>query len=120
MPVVSPDNQFIACRYYVKPGLRGIAIVPFQGGLPVKLLPIPIVEGQQIHWINNGHSLTYMDTVEGASNIWSYDLDTGATRQLTNFKTDQIFAYAWSPDYKELACERWTNTNDVTLISIQK
>ncbi len=121
MPVVSPDNQFLACRYYVETGgRRGIAIIPVQGGLPVKLLPIPVMLFQRVQWISNGHALTYIDVVNGVSNIWSYSLDDGSKQQLTNFQTDQIFAYAWSPDNKQLACERGAEVNDVMTIRNQR
>jgi eukaryotic-like serine/threonine-protein kinase len=116
MPVVSPDSQFIACRYYVANGVRGIAIVPLAGGRPVKLLPIPIMDWQRVQWISQGHALSYIDTTNGVSNIWSYDLDTGSRKQLTNFKTEQIFSYAWSPDYTQLACERGMKVSDVALV----
>jgi Tol biopolymer transport system component len=117
MPVFSPDNQFIACRYYIEAGLRGIAIIPAKGGDPIRLLPIPIMEWQRIEWINNGRALTYIDRTK--SNIWSYDLNSGAAKQLTDFKTDQIFAYAWSPNQKQLACQRGNEIRDVTIISNQ-
>jgi serine/threonine protein kinase/Tol biopolymer transport system component len=117
MPIVSPDGQFIACRYYIAPRQRGIAIIPFQGGPPVKLLPIPIMEWQRVQWINNGHALTYVNTANGAANIWSYDLDSGTTKQLTAFKTERIFAYAWSPDEKQVACERGAEMRDVMIIN---
>ncbi|MGH9970002.1 MAG: protein kinase domain-containing protein [Pyrinomonadaceae bacterium] len=117
MPVFSPDNQFIACRYYVEPGVLGIAILPFHGGAPVKLLPIAIMDWQQVQWIANGGALSYIKSVNGVSNIWSYELDTGVTKQLTDFKADQIFSYGWSPDYKQLALQRGATVSDVTIIS---
>src|SRR5947209_808553 len=85
MPVVSPDNRFIACRYYLDTGGMGIAIIPFQGGPPIKLLPIPIMQWQSVQWRNDGRALTYINNVNGASNIWSYDLDSGESKQLTDF-----------------------------------
>jgi len=120
MPVVSPDNQFIACRYDLETGRRGIAIIPFEGGPPVRLVRIPIMEWQRVLWLANGHGLTYINTIDGASNIWSYDLDSGSTKQLTDFKSDQIFSYAWSPGFKQLACERGTRISDVAIIDSQK
>ena len=118
MPVVSPDNQYLACRYFVDNGARkAIAIIPVDGGLPVRLLKtIPVKLFQRVEWISNGHALSYVKTVKGVSNIWSYNLDDGSEHQLTNFETDQIFAYAWSPDNKKLACERGTEINDVMII----
>ena len=71
---------------------------------------------QRVEWISNGHALSYIKTVKGVSNIWSYNLDDGSEHQLTNFQIDQIFAYAWSPDNKNLACQRGTEMNDVMII----
>ncbi|HKY26574.1 MAG TPA: protein kinase [Pyrinomonadaceae bacterium] len=120
MPVFSPDGRFIACRYYVEQDVRGIAIIPAEGGAPLKLLPIPVMDWQRVEWIANGKALSYIDTVDGVSNIWSYELDSGAKKQLTHFKTDQIFAYAWSPDFKQLATQRGTTVSDVSIISYGK
>jgi len=117
MPVFSPDNRFIACRYEIEPGLLGIAILLPEGGKPVKLLRIPIRDWQRVQWIEDGRALSYIDTANGVSNIWSYDVDSGATKQLTYFNIDQIFAYAWSPDFKQLATQRGTTVSDVTIIS---
>ena len=117
MPVFSPDNQFIACRSSLESGSRDVAIFPAQGGRPLKRVPIPIQEWQRVQWLPNRHELSYIKIVDGYSNIWSYDLDTGASKQLTNFNSDRIYAYAWSPDFKQVACQRGTNISDVTMIS---
>jgi Tol biopolymer transport system component len=122
MPVVSPDNQFMACRYNVENGAqRKIAIISVQGGLPVKLLSIPVRLFQSVRWIANGRALTYIDIAKGVSNIKSYNLDDGSTKQLTSFQEDdQIFAYAWSPDNRQLAWQRGAEVNNVITISNQK
>ena len=115
MPVVSADNQFMACRYFVENGARrGIAIIPVQGGLPVKLLPIPIMLFQRVQWLDNDHALSYIDTTDGVSNIWKYNLDDGSRQPLTNFRDDQIFTYAWSRE--SLAIERGAEINNVITV----
>jgi eukaryotic-like serine/threonine-protein kinase len=116
MPIVSPDNQFIACRHRLADGSMGIAILPFQGGPPVRLLPIPIMDWQHIEWINNGRALSYIRTVNGISNVWSYEIDTGETKQLTDFRGEQIFAYAWSHNQEQLACERGQRSSVVMML----
>ena len=116
MPVFSPDNQLIAARYNRDSGSSDVAIFSAQGGLPLKHFPVPIQEWQRIQWLNN-HELSYIQNTDGYSNIWSYDLNTGTSRQLTYFYSDRIYAYAWSPDYKQVACQRGTNIRDVTMIS---
>jgi Tol biopolymer transport system component len=121
MPAVSPDTRFMACRYYVQAGLVGIAILPLQGESPIRRVPeIPIIDWQQVQWTADGRALTYIDIANGISNIWSYDLGTLTSSQVTYFQSEQIFAYAWSPNYRQLACQRGTQVSDVTIISGQR
>jgi Tol biopolymer transport system component len=117
LPVVSPDGRFIACRYYIEPGVRGIAILPFEGGTPVKLLPIKIIDWQRVLWSPDGRALTYVEARDGVYNLRSQPLDGGQHSQLTKFQTDRIFSYDWSPDGKQLVCERGVETADVIMVS---
>jgi serine/threonine protein kinase/Tol biopolymer transport system component len=119
MPVVSPDNQSVACRTYPVGLAQEISILSVEKGALIKRLPIRMRERQRVQWTPDGHALTYIDVADGVSNIWSYDLADGSRKQLTDFKSDQIFAYAWSPDFKQLACLRGTEVRDVTLITNQ-
>jgi serine/threonine protein kinase/Tol biopolymer transport system component len=120
MPVASPDSQFIACSYYGENEGRGIAIFPYQGGPMVRLVPIPLRDWQRVQWIDGGHALSYIEIANHVSNIWSYNLVASTSRQVTDFKTDQIFAYAWSPDQKQLACLRGTDMRETMIIDDQK
>jgi Tol biopolymer transport system component len=88
------------------------------GVADVKVLEIPssvyITAG--LRWTPDGRALTYIDTINGVSNIWSLSLDGGPPKQLTDFKTDQIFWFDFSRDGKQLALSRGTQTSDVILI----
>ena len=117
MPVFSPDNQFIAARYDRESGTHDVAIFSAQGGQPLKYFTVPIQDWQTVKWLSNSRQLSYVKNVDGYSNIWTYDLETGATKQITHFNSDQIYAYAWSPDYKQIACLRGSKVNNVTMIS---
>ena len=116
MPVFSPDTQFVAARYNLDSNSDDVAIFPAQGGEAVKHFEIPVQEWQRVRWISN-RELSYIRNDGGYANIWCYNLDTGARKQLTQFNSDRIYAYAWSPDYKQIACKRGTNTSNVTMIS---
>jgi serine/threonine protein kinase len=116
MPVFSPDSQFIACRSNIESDSRDVAIFSAQGGPPLRHVAIPIQDWQRIQWLSD-HELSFIKYKDGYSNIWSYDLDTGASKPLTNFNSDRIYAYAWSPDFKQIACQRGTNVSDVTMFS---
>ena len=61
--------------------------------------------------------ITYVATKNGVSNIWGQPLDGSPVKQITNFKSDHIFRFAWSPDGKALVCERGFFVNDVVLLS---
>jgi serine/threonine protein kinase/Tol biopolymer transport system component len=118
MAAVSPDNQFLASRYSVG-ATEKMVILSVQGGEPVHLTEIPIRDWQRVQWLQDGRALAYIDTVNGISNVSSYDLNSNSTKQVTAFNSDRIFAYAWSPDYRLLACVRGTEVRDVMLISTQ-
>jgi Tol biopolymer transport system component len=116
-PVISPDGKQIGFGFIdeqATPRRWRFTFVPLEGGPPAKVFDLP---PWQIRGAPDGRALTYVDTQNGVSNIWALPLDGGAPRQLTNFTTDQIFAYAWSRDGKLLACARGSQNSDVVLIT---
>ena len=114
-PAISPDGKWIAFQTTGdQPTSRPkVAILPFEGGQPSKLLEIPLV---QFRWSADGKAILYLDDKGGVSNIWSQPLDGGAPKQLTKFPADQIFSFDWSRDGKTMACSRGVVTTDVVLI----
>lgn len=111
-PLVSPDGKLIACVYGGK-----VTILPFEGGAPIKSFDtIPLVYPQIVRWMPDSRSLTYLDAQNGVTNIWSQPIDGTPPRQVTDFKEDLIFRFAWSPDGQTLACERGTEINDIVLV----
>ncbi len=117
-PEVSPDGKWIVCSYRkdVNSTWR-YAIIPYEGGEPSKVFDLLGKKGN-FRWSPDGRSLHYLrDTQGGVTNVWSLRLDDKPPKQLTDFKTDQIYNFAWSPDGKQLVTARGTTTSDVVLIS---
>jgi serine/threonine protein kinase/Tol biopolymer transport system component len=118
LPVVSPDGQWMSAYYRRQPKAPWqIAIIPFAGGPPVRTfdLPTDVVFQSLIRWTPDGRSLAYIRDLDGISNIWTLPIDGGSPKKLTDFKSDDIFWFDWSPD-GQLAVSRGTTTSDVVII----
>jgi Tol biopolymer transport system component/class 3 adenylate cyclase len=124
LAALSPDGRMIASRFFdfdysFHPDRKRHAfwitkILAFEGGKFIKAFEEPT---EQIAWSPDGHSLTYVDTRNGVSNIWGQNLTSEVPEQLTHFTSDRIFSYAWSRDGKQLAVARGTETSDIVEIT---
>jgi len=118
-PAVSPDGKLVACWYWSNPESQPpqFALLPIEGGPPVKLFEIPpTLSVFVIQWTPDGSALAYIDYRGGVSNIWRLPIDGRPSTQLTDFKSDKIFRFAWSRDGKQLALVRGSVSSDVVLI----
>lgn len=116
-PAVSPDSKSVALFIAMPQALLyKLAILPITGGEPTRLFEIVPPDIPVVRWSRDGQMLTYVDTKAGVSNIWGQPKVGGAAQQLTDFKTDRIFRFDWSPDGKTLLCERGFYVNDVVLM----
>ena len=116
---VSPDGKLIACRYReeaLKPFQLGI--ISLETGQTVKAIDSPATTTIRagLQWSSDGKSVMYVETRNGVSNIWSQPVDGSQPKQLTEFKTDQIFSFTWSKDGKQLLLARGNVINDVVMI----
>ncbi len=120
MPVFSRDGRFIAVRYdAIERGATDLVVYPADGGAPVRRLTIPRLDWQRVYWLND-RTFTYLKSVNGAVNVWSFDFQLGAEKQLTRFDSEQIYSYTLSPDFKRIACQRGKKVSDVTIISSEQ
>jgi Tol biopolymer transport system component len=129
LPAVSPDGKLIACWTHTTgasaPVEGGSAprfklgVLPFEGGQPLKVIEIsPTADHtQRFQWTADGSAIVYCDKRGGVSNLWSQPLGGGAPKQLTDFDSEQIFAFAWSRDNRQLAVARGVNIADVIMIT---
>lgn len=87
-----------------------------EGGEPLKVFDLPQIEGADFRWAPDGKSLSYHVVSKGVSNVWSYPLDGGPTKQLTFFKNDLMFNFKWAPNGKDMIMARGSRISDVVLI----
>jgi Tol biopolymer transport system component/DNA-binding winged helix-turn-helix (wHTH) protein len=117
-PAVSPDGKLIACVYAdeVANSKKQLAIIPFEGGPLVKLFDFSPTAAPDhgLNWTPDGRAIAYSDSLSG---IWVQPLDGSPPVKLTDFKSDLIWSFDWSPDGKQLAIARGDIISDVVLIT---
>ena len=118
-PVISPDGNWVVCYYRLDMKVPWrLGIIPFNGGQPVRSFEVETGVSFQslVRWTPDGSALAYIKNRDGVSNIWIQPLDGGAAKQITNFKSDHIFWFEWSPDGRQLGLSRGAITSDVVMI----
>ncbi len=117
-PVFSPDGRFIACNYRDEAsGPYRVAVIPFAGGPPTRIFDIWGGHDQPLQWTPDGRAIAFIRTTNGVSNLWAQPLNGGQQKQLTDFKDQRIFNFAWSRDGKQLALSRGVINSDVVLMT---
>lgn len=122
LPAISPDGKLIACGYREEgQSALKVALIPFEGGPPLKLLDLRDFPNPALmQWTIDGQALYYFNTKGGISNIWLLPIDGSGPVRLTNFDSQRIFRFAFSPDGHQLAVARGQVANDVVLIKANK
>ena len=64
----------------------------------------------------DGKSIAYIIRDKGVDNIFLHPLDGTPGHQITNFTSDNISHFQWSPDGQTLAVARFHTTSDVVLL----
>lgn len=114
---ISPDGSAIACQIRESRNEpRKIGLIPFAGGDPIKLLDISPTFTGRVRWHPDGRSILYTGRQPNLANIWSLPLVGSKAKQITDFKSEDIFAFDISRDGNSLAVSRGTVTSDVVLI----
>ena len=120
-PTISRDGKWIAFLYYrsgtthtVPPTL---AIIPFAGGKPVKVFPVPPTCHVPFVWTPDGGSVSFVNwnPITDVTNIWEQPVAGGAPKQLTHFTSDKISNFTWFPDGR-LVISRGSSPADAVLI----
>ncbi|HEX7285353.1 MAG TPA: protein kinase [Candidatus Angelobacter sp.] len=93
-----------------------IVVAPAAGGATLNEFPVPYgVQG--LRFTPDGLSLAYMIPRNRATNVWLQPLAGGAPKQITNFPSGDMFAFAWSKDGKQLAFSHGERKTDVVMMS---
>lgn len=115
---LSPDGRWILCRLRSPKNEQPLwrtSLVNVVDGT-VRALPFPRFGNGPVFGWQRSDRLMYVDYQDGVSNLWSADLEGRNARQLTNFDTGRIYAFAASPDGTRFAMSRAEETSDLVII----
>ena len=119
-PLIGLGGNLI-CQYGEKSGTSAIpkfAVMSVNGGQPERLIDLPnVIKAGTVQWNNKLEALIYRESKERVDNLWSQTLNGDPPKQLTDFKSDQIFTFDWLPDGKNLVLARGRQGSDVVMIS---
>ena len=117
-PAISPDGKFIACQSRENDNSPWrIAVIPFEGGPPVKLFDTSEGVSLPLRWSVDGQAILYSTLRGAASKLWSQPLDGSPPKQLADFNPDELFSFALSTDGRQLAYARGAVSRDIILIT---
>jgi eukaryotic-like serine/threonine-protein kinase len=116
---ISPDGKLVAFASSEGSGTSTrplLVVVPSVGGPALYTMAPNPRHGDRLRFTPDGKSLAYVVNDHGVSNIWTIPL-AGQEKQLTDFKSDSIFDFAWSRDGNWLALSRGRISRDVVLLT---
>lgn len=117
-PAISPDGRRVAFFYMSDEKWR-IGIVSANGGLMEQSFDVPDnVPDRIIRWAQNNRDLFYAANIGDVGNVWQLSPD-GKTRQITDFDSNLLDAFALSPNAKKMAITRTASVSDVVGIAEQ-
>jgi serine/threonine protein kinase len=100
------------------PGTNKIALIPLDAGPSpaVRLLDPDSRVAQNPQFTPDGRAVVYPIRENGVDNLWLEPLDGSRGRQITNFESDEIQNFHYSPDGKTLGVFREHTESDVVLL----
>ncbi|MGC2792099.1 MAG: protein kinase, partial [Candidatus Sulfotelmatobacter sp.] len=97
-------------------GKEKVALLDIGSAAPRLLDADPRVTRGGVQFTPDGKSVAYPIHENGVDNIWIHPLDGSPGRQITNFTSEQITSFHWSPDGKSLGVLRNHSESDVVLL----
>ena len=95
---VSPDGKWVAGVYVPDQNQASLAMVPFGGGQPAKVFPLPATADTPLVWTPDGRAISFINSLNGVGNVWEQPVTGGPPQPVTHFTSDKIFYFDWSRD----------------------
>lgn len=118
-PSVSPDGKFIAYQFYDRGAVKPwkVGVLSAETGEPIRTFDTFYFRHPSFR-TPDSKSLIYINGESGKTgNLWQLPVDGGKPSQLTSFESGQIYNFAVSPDFKQIAISRGNPSIEAVLIT---
>ncbi len=118
---ISPDGKQVAFlvngpeRVSDSPAIAMVPLDTAANSLPQLLEPDPRISGPAA-FTPDSRAVVYPVRKNGVDNLWLHPLDGSRRKQITNFQSDQIQNFQFSPDGKTLAVFQQHQESDAVLL----
>ena len=120
---VSVDGKLLAFAGLVKPApdyTMKLIVLTLGSGQPVRFFDSDVTSYfNHIRFAGDGKAIFFVKHESAGDSLWLQPLDNSAARQLTAFKSEEIFDIRPSPDGKKLAVVHSHTDSDVVLLQTQ-
>jgi serine/threonine protein kinase len=114
---ISPDGKFAVFHTFASPNPKEhLAVVPVDSPQDAKYMDLQQAVQGSVRFTPDGKDVVYPFRDKDAQNLWLQPLDGSAGKQLTNFKSELINDFRWSPDGSQLGVTRGHVDSDVVLL----
>ena len=125
---ISPDGKTLACladflNQKTQEAQTKIALLNLESSTALRTLDVSGQLGglSGIPWAGveftpDGKAVAHIIRENGVDNIWVQPLDGSVGHRITNFTSEQIESFHWSPDGKKLGILRGHSESDVVLL----
>jgi len=127
---LSPDGETLAYVLHEKqaPGdnrppssRQRLALLSLKSTNPPRQLDLnPLFADEEVRFTPDGKGVAYRIRAKGVQNVWVQPLDGSPGHQITNFASDSISEFHWSPDGKSLGIMRSHSESNVVLLQESK
>ena len=124
--VISPDGKTLAHSVSVlNPKTQEvqtkIALLNLESSTALRMLDVSGQWGEwDVQFTPDGKAVAHIIRENGVDNIWVQPLDGSVGHRITNFTSEQISSFHWSPDGKKLGILRGHSDSDVVLLQESK
>jgi Tol biopolymer transport system component len=118
---ISPDGKTLAYLVVVHEVVGKIALLNLESPNSPTLLDAAHINGNGgVQFTPDGKNVAYSVRESGVDNLWVQPLDGSARHQITNFNSQHIWRFHWSPDGQKLGILRGHFDSDVVLLQESK